>query len=594
MNDLNERIIILLETSRKKIVQEYKIINNQKEQLDILLNKFPIYNKSDIQIVKNLLSEELVDFPKEEQDNLILPLILSMYNSSLSRNNKAYLDKLYNLIKDKDDSLKDKINDLYNLAQKIVYLSLKLREIPITDIKVDEISELFSKLRIYNEKGVIDELFSEIMKANSIRYNLRNKTNIENETLREIAIQNILENYGFNIDTLEEHDKLKIISNYDLLNIGLVLSAIKNNKLKFLMSKRKNKYVYSNELVQLILYSSGDIINDVCNTYLSLGGEPNNLVSLIPAFLDKNDDILPRKRKVSASKDKKELLKRKNNRISFRYKYFKENTEFLITNWQQKNIEDNIDDLSVILLMEPKKLRVRYNILNTYGINFLNQIKSFTKLMMTTSSSQLAGTIDSFIELGFDDFNGVNYKDSIDDNLSKLMFKYAVNKIYYAKKHNIPVFNSKGNWCTYIMNNSAICPSIGRPLTLDEVYYFTPNYVDEYYNNSNKPINNYYELLNNIDDEEFDLISQIPLDDELIKKFASYQINEYAYCFGNIIVSKPKLIRNLKILEDKIDEYNFIDIVLLCITNNSILTEEEFKSLKTFIGQILDSKKKVL
>lgn len=598
MEKINQDIKTILLDEYNQLSQKLKNTMNDLTFLNyLIINKFS--NNSgddhidtpDIKRLEKILFNENAD--KFEKEHMLLPTVLLMTGVQLNHKQNQDLNNILNIILQKIASLKEECSHLSGTLYQINKFVSKDNGLIIDYSNNNELIKLIYSLKINPE--IKNKLLLQIMKNNATNYKLDTNTNKEYIKIKELEKEMIYSNFNFSL--FEDQDKSILINRGILPNIGDVLNAIKDNHLSFFYSKKDGKYEYSHELTQILLESNSTIINDVCSIYSSIGGKTNKLSNMLQVFLKaKKENVnIP-----ITTKEKKEALNQKIGRLSRRYDYFKENIKFFSSSLSN-DIVDNIINLdSNIVIMEPQKLKARFNLFYKYGIRLQKkQIKTFLKLLYSTSSIQLTSMIDKYVELGFDPTTHLSYKKGIDDNLSKLSFKFSIDKIYYAKKNCIPVYNDKGNWYQYITVNdqsSNVFPS------LREIREFIPNFVEQYYTYMNEQehlIGSYYNILNNMSDEDFNNIENTPNNDiaqRIIDIFEAFKMDNYRYYLvsGKVYISRYKFIRNIKILQDKINNHNIVDIVLLCASNNSILTKQEYKALKNNIEQILYTKKKVL
>ena len=179
--------------------------------------------------------------------------------------------------------------------------------------------------------------------------------------------------------------------------------------------------------------------------------------------------------------------------------------------------------------------------------------------------------MDRFIEL--------DELDYVRDNTSRLAFgpdHFIIYRLYFAKKYNNEHPNNMFILKKQFKEKSVLTgivsdkntKNLDHLIDMDSItnFVFSPE-VDN--------------ALNSFIDS-FDYSSCCVVNDEFISSIDKNIVSELEYKFGDIIISRPKVVRIYSALVSKFD-YDRSSLLLFAITYNSILSHGEFEFIKNYV-----------
>lgn len=377
-------------------------------------------------------------------------------------------------------------------------------------------------------------------------------------------LKNILEKYGYNIEKLNEEILEKILLLGNINDIEYILQWY--NKLELdidIEKKTDDKYFHLLYRCDSKIIDRMEMISKELNIDIK-----KLLVKSLSAFMHK------------ATKDMKKIKetnKKTNDSIQLigSYEDFVANKNLLSD--YGYDIVESYNKCPSIFIYSNKKLKSNIKALEKYGINVKENHDSIK--LSGLKSTDILLTIDKFIEL--DEF------DYIKNNTSRLQLgpdHVIFYRLYKAKKNNVDFRSNrqKGTYKSFITQDA-----IGKDfVSNDNKQCDTNTIIPNIFNESTRELlQQSYNISNSIISEEI-------LDSEIIRKLDSLYLrdNQIVYYINNIRISRFKVIRLLSSLKDYIETLDINDLLLYCITYNSILNQAEFDSIKEKIS--LDFKEK--
>ena len=385
----------------------------------------------------------------------------------------------------------------------------------------------------------------------------------------------MFDKFGYDLSNLKEEFIHRLQSDGNLENIEGVFEALKVNNIPFLQEKRKAKL-----LTQFLLYSSKELINNVCAIFKEAHIDNDYFTSYIAAFFPSVEEkkSVTHRRKSGITKDKLDQisnLKEKNDNLFVKglHTDFVKNLEYLTTNFnvdKRTLLERGVKVLNSThgaLLRHIKELEL-------YDYNIHSHNFSISAL----SASRIMDSTDSFIEVGEERY--------LRNNSSRLVATCGeIAKRIYAYKLKGIDYHSQTHYGTFKTNIS----NLNLPCDIPEIVIKScvPNDVEEILQG-----NRYKELLESNNPSK---ISESTLKNPIILGLEEkYKVDDSVYNFDGIIISRRKVLRNFEFLinapELENDEKEVQKILLVSSINNSLLNTEQIERIDRVIGAVVNEK----
>jgi len=380
------------------------------------------------------------------------------------------------------------------------------------------------------------------------------------------SLTSLLKKYGYDLCGINDKYKNKLLSEGNLENVESVLDSISKNKIDFLISKKDK----GKSLVQFLLYSNGEIIDNICGKIRGKGVKIETLKSYKLVFFPNSED----RRKYNNGR--KRVLTTDNNSIEEdtiivrgAFEDFEKNFHYITTNFvcDEKRL---IERGSSILTMPHSKLLEHVEELELYGYKIHDSKFPLSAL----NAYRLMDSTDSFIELDEEKY--------IKRYASKLLgnCKDIARRIYTCKVERIN-YHSDTHYGTL---RDFVTMANVSPVSDNLVKKTVPTDVEDMLNN-----NHYLQLL---DSNQPRTISSSTLDDPVISILEEqYKVDESRYEFGDVIISRRKLLRNYEFLVTtpliSDEEKDIHKILLASAISNSILNSNQIEKVDSaLVGAI--------
>ena len=288
--------------------------------------------------------------------------------------------------------------------------------------------------------------------------------------------------------------------------------------------------------VDILLCSSLSVLTNIENLFKREFFDIN--------FLQKNKGILLS----SSNKDKASH--------TCLYELFRQNIQILRN--YKLNVKAIKNSNPQLLLFDTTLLNSILELFKKYRINL--QCQDYTFI----SNPNIFKIIDSFKELGYDDYIKNNIS-LVAHNSEDIIKRVYITNMVTGKKNPI---------------DETIIYGINYPVPQDNLDSFIINNRDNY-----------------LDTDIIDCFQGYAFEkSEIIETLDRYFLEEDYYLFDDIIISRYKVIRNISnyLQHSNIPEDNKITIILSAIIDNSILDDDQIKTILASIKKVFGGKKKML
>ena len=336
----------------------------------------------------------------------------------------------------------------------------------------------------------------------------------------------------FSYETLLDSQVSTLLTHCDLTMIRKMLDLLTSAK----------RYDTSFPIYDVLLLSSPDIIQKI-NELLF-----DNRVSI--EFVQKNPSIFVEK----ISEETKELTNIKEGT----YASFIENTNRLrASKIDTANLSRKRE--SSILLGDPKDIQATLDLIGLYGLNYTNSDD-----YSLFSNRKLIRIADRFIEHGWGEFIRIN-SSFINESTEKYL-----KRMDFCKQFGIS-FEKKGK-----LPSMVITPQFEVAGNL-----ISDSDLNDYILNATS----YFESA-----VAFDAIESSPViipAKQEIKELEKFSSGKFAYRIGNVLIAKPKALRNLAIIEssDICSGLSREEKIFNAIIHGSILTDEELTQISRLLNE---------
>lgn len=335
----------------------------------------------------------------------------------------------------------------------------------------------------------------------------------KNGSLNQLELLFTKNNFKFTRLSIEAQDVL--IANGNLEQISKILEFLSKNNFGFI---KETHPIF----IDLLLYSNIDILNNI-----------NNLVNndiITNEFIQKHPTIL-----IS------ECLK---NELS--YEKFMEKILFLRN--ENINIRDVVNSNPETFEYSLVEIQIQLEIIKKYDLNLLDG--NFEIL----TDSSLLDLVDNYVELGLGDY----IKES--QQLISTNKRSLIERIIISRKLGISIFNESHHIISKVANaNKFYIPE-------DKLKNFIINYSANYIDLKYKDV---------LDSSQRNVISNDY--SELLEVLKQFENDGLTYKFGNTLISKNRLLRNLEaiLINEKLREEEFVTILFQAIIYKSLIVSDE-------------------
>jgi len=551
INKIQERGISLTEDQIKVLDRYSSILGEiQAEITNLEEENRRIKEEIDVKDERTLISEELIE--KIEANNTIGIDTLSLLGNMILDGNSIL-------------SLQEKIS----LLERIIRYNDGFREIDSNqDINTEEDEVVNDRIRISEED-----------------------------------IRNLLAEYGYNFDDLDEENKKYLQRHGDLNKITLVLETLKENEIRIYIGNDygdlddRYKESINRDFCKVLVYSSPEIITTIKS---DIAERLKNVT--FEKFINDNIKLIIPNRKKRHNTPTNEISTGDRTGVESGeggYNNYKENKEF----FEEKKLDFNwiINHCPTILVAIPEYVRTNYEIYTTvYGIKFAEDTpdengyyKPLNKLSaLKANPNSYLLSFDRYIEvapLGYTYIEN-NPTKAIDLN-EDILYRLRV-----AVKEIAGLFYERGRHGLVIKDTEF--KEWRRNHSIEKVKEkFDPNSKDE--NNQYIPRKMVEEeqamIFRNLIDttnpevvlEDWESDTSLMSNPYIVYLESVCKLGDYVYGLDGTIISRKKVLRILGQLINRIGAESISeDMIIYAITYGSIINEKDETNIKNYIKEV--------
>jgi len=364
------------------------------------------------------------------------------------------------------------------------------------------------------------ELLSFINKHNLKFYTKTLEANQQYKNSAFSKLELLFIKYGFKFEKLSISNQDLLIENGNAEKIESILEFLSKNNFGFI---KENHKIF----IDLLLYSSIEVLTNI-STLVSSNTITNKFVQENPTIL-----VLESEQKNISDH-------------SLSYEEFLRKTLF----FRENNI-----NLSSVLVLNPnlfhsnlEELQTQLELIKKYGLGISN------KGLETLNSPELLDLVDNYIELGLGSYIQNNAQLISDSK------RGIIDRIIVSYKLGINIFNENHRIVTKVTNpNKFYLPE-------NQLKALIINYSTNYINPE------YQRVLNN------GKRNVISFDySELLNLLKPYEIDELCYKFGNTLISKNRILRNLEVIlkDEELCQKDFTEVLFQSILYKSLITSDD-------------------
>lgn len=551
-------------------------INTDHEELIDILSKYEDVNSKAMKEALRIIKVVLIGKNKNH------------LNIDLTKGQKLYYDYVISMLEDLYYKLDQEINE---------YL--------VSVDNIESVETLKNKLKSLNEKIINNNellneddfnLIKEIIEDDSLSFEYKSKLLIEFRKYN-IDLFNKKEDELVNPDTLDniincfkEYDIDKEIFNLINQNEKLILRHTNSKRIKKILDYFKENDILKNfsvsDLLCICIYGN---INSVSKTYEKLISEDKNykIFYEIPSIWVNKE----RKNK----KDKEESDRSISNTMYLAslgptLEDMLENEKFLKEKGYDISFTNSRNSYAKALRMSHEDLVNAYNTLVSYKIIDINRNEKLKSLNVLTISS-LEEKLDKCIELGL--LNIPSFPNYVKEDLSFLNFSKLFPLINYLKlnltqnEYYKSIFSQFGGVRSGQLKTDITKFSFNKGKHFPSIpdiskYKNAKEFVKEKYVDVSKLISNTNTFEKEMNNNNRQINSNIFNLEEIINLENNYKINDYAYNFDGIFISRLKVLKNYSALMNS-GLQNEEDALLYSVVRNSYLDQNSFDLIKDII-----------
>ncbi len=535
------------EQNHISIVEHMMFFKNYFELLNILFSKMDVRNafihffqRNDFhelyQTFLNLLYYKYhsPNVKSDPFDNLAIPRGIKrmMKRNSMENDKKVELTmkKLLEPIFSRSNELQKEKNKIERKQKKLAASYHKLLKCIVKEEQKDVFQITHEMSQLIEDEEIRQKLYIYALRHNEPVYNQLKEENEQSTTNRVIKLDQLFLRYQISVHILENELKEKIISSHNISEIEEIILKLNEMQLQEVLEDKIKlfsilKYGCIFQMNQILEYVKKGLL---CKEFL---------MNYFYIFLKKED-----------RNDYCTLL---------------QNMSLLLEN--RFDIEQISFQNPEILLLEHAELIKNIECINLYGFNNRN-VKQKAVRYDLLSNPRLLDDIDSFIEL--------DLYPEIKENLSFIhsSLEFMVKRIKISNTVLYPIKDQKGEFVSSIMNGKNF-------LVADEdLDLYIEDYSHEFINQE------HLEILSSSSRNEW-----IDSSHEWIHILdQNYQINPLQYQINGILISRLKVMRNLKVFVENTSLLS-IDVLYSSIIFNTTLSEEECSLLQSELERTFHS-----
>ena len=551
-------------------------INTDHEELIDILSKYEDVNSKAMKEALRIIKVVLIGKNKNH------------LNIDLTKGQKLYYDYVISMLEDLYYKLDQEINE---------YL--------VSVDNIESVETLKNKLKSLNEKIINNNellneddfnLIKEIIEDDSLSFEYKSKLLIEFRKYN-IDLFNKKEDELVNPDTLDniincfkEYDIDKEIFNLINQNEKLILRHTNSKRIKKILDYFKENDILKNfsvsDLLCICIYGN---INSVSKTYEKLISEDKNykIFYEIPSIWVNKE----RKNK----KDKEESDRSISNTMYLAslgptLEDMLENEKFLKEKGYDISFTNSRNSYAKALRMPHEDLVNAYNTLVSYKIIDVSRNEKLKSLNVLTISS-LEEKLNKCIELGL--LNIPSFPNYVKEDLSFLNFSKLFPLINYLKlnltqnEYYKSIFSQFGGVRSGQLKTDITKFSFNKGKHFPSIpdiskYKNAKEFVKEKYVDVSKLISNTNTFEKEMNNNNRQINSNIFNLEEIINLENNYKINDYAYNFDGIFISRLKVLKNYSALINS-GLQNEEDALLYSVVRNSYLDQNSFDLIKDII-----------
>ncbi len=447
----------------------------------------------------------------------------------------------------------------------------------------DEDLNLIYRTIITSPKIPNDTKKEVLIKFNSYNDNVQKREKVSIENVLAVFKEFTDDPY---VEKIIKSNANEIMNNADIDNIREVLTSLKEAKLDgldlSLLQRFKDEQL---TLVTIAIYGNKESVEEQINRMIKRGSFDSGFFTMPSAWIV-NDYKQESRRK---RHNKKILLPQENHRLSTVAHQISadeiiENERFLLSKGFYASINDK---KNMSILRRPNyHLKHSYEVLQQYG--FFENRQDLSKFPISSlTTSNIEEKCDQLIELGLlhgdvsSSYGRTNYAHRYPSVLLRLNDDFLTIASYFKQ-----MMNSQDYYETIFSNNlgfegnlsssfiASVASEKGRAKT-EQIN--RENFISLSQNIPNYSL--YNSIVENSISPSFD---PAILDDEVVKTMENdfgVANNEYVYRVGDVVISRPKFLRNYSLLKENGIEKRE-GALLYCLTSGMKLTNDNFTSIK--------------
>lgn len=555
-----DRLMNLFQTEKIEMTRLLKTINENNKELEIL-NK--ISDNSDMILeLDNDQIEKLLDGDKKSiRSFCALKVIIEgnvkhQLNFKISDEQWIFLNITLTKLKEKlfeqnnrCRSQLEKLNHLEKIREKIMNISKEY-------IVKEDCSFLVSYLtqKGISETGIL-KILADIHLLNQKKHESKEQPLLKETNLDENVVRTFLDQYGISIDYMEQKEIILMYGNLDKMKA--ILDYLTESNILGQISTSLASFTY------ILVFSNVSIIKDMIDFRMKY-----QLTDTYGALFLNSTDFFEKR---IISKEIKEIRKKYQNteeknwnrivRLGCHEDFVKTKDFLEKMNFDIGKIYRNCHS---ILTYPHEAIQKDLEILNIYGF----QLGESDALSIIGKNNQkLPILIDQYLELGL-----AGYVQRYPSCLSNYTNRLLQN-LYYKNKNNENYFNGQGQ----IMEPSQLRSSVLNPINpADQII---PNLKEKLIDDGVD-----YKLCDELVSFEHYSSYERCLMDERIADLEEYRMGRLVYKFGDILVSRIKVLKIMSDLFDK--DIPFEDALIYAITHHSILGENDYNEIRKFVKDL--------
>lgn len=573
---MSETIINLIDNEIKKL--EQTLANKKaiisKEELTKLLSQLNDFSSFDLSALTNL------NIDKETSKKLEFYQFVLLSGEELTESQLQSINDLKATIQSKLKELEQssetsKIAVYKELKSKITNLS-QGSYLSTDDIKL--LKNLLIAANINMDSKIEIMTYLSIASLTNLSQLKSNTTSNSSDEIIELPISNLdystvkelFSKYHYTFDEMTSEAQKKILTHASMTNLESIFQVLSQNGIRL-----DELYAQSEKLANLFTMALPSTIQSVINDMkenISQGNAKDSLSEIFKDYLQNEVIFIIGYKKYSST-----LFPAgsnpNGNYVPGAYHNYRENRK-LFLKLGLKDINKAVSKAGSIFVTNHQKIKKMVEIFDFYQIPRECYINSLTALI---SSFDSLNKIDRFIELGLFDY--------IRHNLSLLHTKRYTHSIFYkltkAKQEGIDF----AEFLTY--------RGLSAQITNEKITYLG---IDK---NNGPALTGEYNP--SADNEEYATYEKIIAESEnsgplvlvwsnpFIKKLETLKKDEVTYDFNGIIISRFKVLRLFETLLLN-NSANTLESLVFVITKYSILTKEQFETIKNCIYKLYDYK----